>query len=93
MPTKNPTTVEAYQQYLALTGSPEAAATLVLADAKSSGIVQEFLALREVGAMLGISGRTVRRRVDDGTLPPPIKIGRLSKWRRLDIENYQGSYS
>lgn len=91
MPSSNPATVEAYKQYLALTGSPEAAATLVLADAQPPAA--EFLALSEVGAMLGISPRSVRRRVDDGTFPPPIKIGRLSKWRRLDIENYQGSYS
>ena len=79
-----------YIEFLALTGSPEAAASLVLAAAQPA--TAEFLALSEVGAMLGCSPRTVRRRVDDGTLPPPIKIGRLSKWRRLDIENFRGKY-
>jgi predicted DNA-binding transcriptional regulator AlpA len=48
----------------------------------------EFLTIQQVVAMLGISEKSVRRRVDDCTLPTPVKIGRASRWRRLDIENY-----
>lgn len=52
----------------------------------------EFLTVGQVGDMLGISEKSVRRRVHEGALPPPIKIGRASRWRRLDIENYRGKY-
>ena len=52
----------------------------------------EFLTIRQVVDMTGLSEKTVRRRVSDGTLPPPMKIGRASRWRRLDIENYRGKY-
>ena len=80
-----------YHHFLEVTGSPEAAASLVLAAAQSEP-EPDFLALKQVCARLGISPRSVRRRVHDGTLPPPIKIGRAARWRRLDIENYRGSY-
>lgn len=36
--------------------------------------------------MLGVSDRSVWRRVEDGDIPQPIYIGRLAKWRIADIE-------
>lgn len=40
----------------------------------------------EGAAMLGCSKATFWRRVSDGTIPPAIKIGGTSRWRRSDIE-------
>jgi predicted DNA-binding transcriptional regulator AlpA len=40
----------------------------------------------EGAAMLGCSKATFWRRVADGTIPPPIKIGGTSRWRKSDIE-------
>ena len=45
-----------------------------------------LLTIRQVAGMLSMDERSVRRRVSDGTIPPPLKLGRLSRWRRLDIE-------
>jgi predicted DNA-binding transcriptional regulator AlpA len=52
----------------------------------------DFVSIEQVVGMLGMSEKTIRRRVKDGTLPPPEKFGRLSRWRRLDIENHRGKY-
>jgi len=52
-----------------------------------------FIDVKQVAALLSVSVRTVRRRWYDGTLPPPIKMGRAIRWRLLDIENYQGNYN
>jgi len=49
--------------------------------------------IKHVAELLSVSIRTVRRRWYDGTLPPPIKVGRAIRWRLLDIENYQGNYN
>jgi predicted DNA-binding transcriptional regulator AlpA len=37
-------------------------------------------------ALLACSKATFWRRVADGTLPPPIKIGGMSRWRLSEIE-------
>ncbi len=36
-------------------------------------------------ALLGISRATFWRRVSDRTLPPPLKLGGLTRWRRSDL--------
>lgn len=41
---------------------------------------------REGAAMMGCSTATFWRRVADGTIPRPIKIGGTSRWRLSDIE-------
>lgn len=46
----------------------------------------ELLSVEEVGRMLGISSRTVWRRVSAGEIPEPIKVGGSTKWRRTDIQ-------
>lgn len=41
----------------------------------------------QLGAILGgISPRQISSLVSCGLLPRPIKIGRLARWRRVDIE-------
>ena len=41
----------------------------------------------EGAAFLSCSKATWWRRVADGTLPPPIKIGGMSRWRLFDIKD------
>lgn len=45
----------------------------------------QLLSCREGAALLQISLPTWWRHVKNGTIPRPIKIGRLSRWRRSDI--------
>jgi len=46
----------------------------------------ELLSDTEVGKMLGVSRRTVWRRNSAREIPSPIKVGSLTKWRRVEIE-------
>jgi len=39
----------------------------------------------EGAVLLGCSKATWWRRVADGTLPPPIKIGGMSRWKLSDV--------
>lgn len=50
-------------------------------------IVDPLLKAREVAEMLSISIPSLYRRMADGTIPPPIKLGQLSRWARSDILN------
>lgn len=36
--------------------------------------------------MLGCSKATFWRRVADGTIPPPVKIGGMSRWPQSEIQ-------
>lgn len=45
----------------------------------------EYLSLKEVGALLGLSDATIRRRLKDGTLPA-AKIGGVWRVRRADLD-------
>lgn len=40
---------------------------------------------RECAAMLGVSVPTFWRRVADGTVPKPIKLGALSRWPQSEV--------
>ena len=42
---------------------------------------------REACKIIGCSKSSFWRRVADGTFPPPVKIGGLSRWLRSDIVN------
>lgn len=44
--------------------------------------------VRAVGAMLCCSWRTVYRLADAGKLPRPVKVGRLTRWRKDLIEAF-----
>lgn len=47
--------------------------------------VDPLLRDREGAQMLGVSVPTFWRRVADGTISPPIKLGRLSRWPQSEI--------
>ena len=47
--------------------------------------VDPLLKDREAAPLLGISVPTFWRRVADGTVPKPIKLGALSRWPQSEI--------
>jgi predicted DNA-binding transcriptional regulator AlpA len=47
--------------------------------------VDPLLTAREAAPLLGISVPTFWRRVADGTVPKPIKLGALSRWPHSEI--------
>jgi predicted DNA-binding transcriptional regulator AlpA len=47
--------------------------------------VDPLLTYREAAAVLTISTATFSRRVADGTVPPPVKIGSTSRWPLSEI--------
>ena len=44
--------------------------------------------VRELSAILGCSPRTVYRLVDAGRVPPPYRLGSLSRWNPAVIETW-----
>lgn len=48
-------------------------------------ITDPLLKDREAAPLLGISVPTFWRRVADGTIPKPIKLGVLSRWPQSEI--------
>ena len=47
---------------------------------------KQLLNIKDVSAALNISTATIWRHVKAGSFPSPVKIGRLKRWRRSDIE-------
>ncbi|WP_244430388.1 helix-turn-helix transcriptional regulator [Roseivivax halodurans] len=41
---------------------------------------------REAATILGASVSTFWRRVQDGTIPRPLKIGGMSRWKQSEIQ-------
>ncbi|CAN1573087.1 AlpA Predicted transcriptional regulator [Paracoccaceae bacterium] len=48
-------------------------------------IIDPLLTAKEGAAILQISVPTFWRRVADETVPPPVKLGGLSRWPRSEI--------
>lgn len=48
-------------------------------------ITDPLLKDREAASLLGISVPTFWRRVADGTIPKPLKLGALSRWPQSEI--------
>lgn len=48
-------------------------------------MVDTLLRAKEVAAMLKVSIPTVYRRMADGTLPKPVKLGGASRWPQSEI--------
>ena len=47
--------------------------------------VAELLNEREAAAMLGVSGRHLRRMADGGKAPRPVRLGGAVRWRRAEL--------
>jgi len=50
--------------------------------------MSELLGIVELQGLLKCSRRAVIRWRDNGTLPPALKLGKLVRWRRGDIEKW-----
>lgn len=50
-----------------------------------SAIVDPLLKAKEVAGILQVSVPTLYRRMADGTLPKPIKLGSTSRWPQSEI--------
>jgi excisionase family DNA binding protein len=50
--------------------------------------VPALLDVRAVARLLGCSERMVYRQSDAGRMPAPVKLGRLTKWRRAELERW-----
>lgn len=50
-----------------------------------SDALEALMTARDGADFLAVSLPTFWRRVADGTIPPPIKLGRLSRWPRSEI--------
>lgn len=49
------------------------------------GCIDPLLTVREAAPLLGMSVPTFWRRVADGTISKPIKLGALSRWPQSEI--------
>lgn len=47
--------------------------------------VDPLLKATEVAKLLNISVTSIYRRMADGTIPHPIKLGQLSRWSKAEI--------
>jgi excisionase family DNA binding protein len=50
-----------------------------------------LLDVKAVAMLLDCSARHVFRLADAGELPAPIRIGRLVRWRRVDLDSWLAS--
>ncbi len=50
--------------------------------------VRHLLTVKEVAARLGVGVRTVWRWTVVGQLPPPVRRGRIVRWKVADIERF-----
>lgn len=57
-------------------------------DQRRAGPGLALLSVDDVAAYLTCSTRHVRRLVDAGAMPLPVKLGTLVRWRRVDIERW-----
>lgn len=48
----------------------------------------ELVGLPDVCAMLGIGRTMLFDLVREGRIPPPVKVGRLNRWRRAEIRDW-----
>lgn len=46
---------------------------------------ERYLTIRELAEWLGLGRSTIQRRIADGTLPKPLKIGHLSRFRESEL--------
>lgn len=49
----------------------------------------QFIDIKEVCKMFGISRATVYRDIESGLLPKPMKIGRRSRWSQNELQGIQ----
>jgi excisionase family DNA binding protein len=53
-----------------------------------SPVRPELLDVESFAELLGVSTRHVRRLVDCGKCPPPVRLGRVCRWNRRVVETW-----
>lgn len=48
----------------------------------------QLIQLAQISKQTSLSESTIRRRIADGTMPAPVKIGRRIAWRSADINRW-----
>ena len=48
----------------------------------------EWLSAAELANLLGVSLRSIRSWELLGKLPPPVRVGRLKKWKKATVEHH-----
>ena len=54
----------------------------------NNDMTQLLITAEEAAAALRVSERTLWRLLSAGKVPPPVRIGRNSRWRRAEIEGW-----
>ena len=54
----------------------------------ATSTIQQLLTAETIAEMLGISKRQVWRMASGGQLPRRVKLGRLTRWRRDDVQRW-----
>jgi prophage regulatory protein len=49
---------------------------------------ESLVDLHAVAERLGVATRTIHRLIAAGELPPPVKVGRASRWFNSDVDRY-----
>lgn len=49
-------------------------------------MIETYLTIREVMALLKIGKSSVYRRIQDGTLPKPITLGHIQRFKMTEID-------
>ena len=49
-------------------------------------MTEKYLSIPQVMAWLNLGRSSIYRRIEDGTLPKPIKIGHLSRFKESEIK-------
>lgn len=77
---------------MADTGPPKSLLELLNAAAARSPQVTNqgptLIRINQVAELLGVSSRSIYRRVKAGDMPPPVKIGHLTRWRVNEIQDW-----
>jgi predicted DNA-binding transcriptional regulator AlpA len=59
-----------------------------IADYIRDGRQRALMSVDDVAMEIGCCGRSVRRWVDSGRMPKPIRLGSLMRWQRAVIEKW-----
>ncbi|AMV32559.1 Prophage CP4-57 regulatory protein (AlpA) [Pirellula sp. SH-Sr6A] len=47
-----------------------------------------LIGITELAELLGVSGRQVYRLMNDGLMPPPVRLGGSLRWDRLAVDQW-----
>lgn len=61
---------------------------LVSALERDSAPPSAFIDAAELARQLGVNVRTLRRMRHEGAIPEPVRVGRLVRWRRAEVERF-----